>query len=272
MSSKYGDFGPGISNRGRGDREGFPPIIMGTGKATRTLVEIALLEPAIASELPVNYRRGGYRFYIQSTAVYRLYLIGLVRLHSYVPVGAARRFLHVTLNRDIPIAQELFSLTKLIGRLAGIHIVETEANLPDVPPSYPDRAFDYELLFGPRNATMTILMIALTGFADGTAISRIIGIERGNMTRLLDRIERDGIFARDIFERLAIYSLNREQPWCESLEALCLKLSEAYPHLRVLAEQALKLREDGAHYGHKFLKQYGHERQFYRRPLWEPQE
>jgi hypothetical protein len=118
---------------------------------------------------------------------------------------------------------------------------------------------------------MIILMIALTGFAEGAAISRTVGITRGRTTGLLDRIERDGIFSRDLFERLAIYSLNHDQPWCESLEALCLKLSEAYPHLRSLAEQALNLRENGTHYGHKFLKEYGHERQFYRRPLWESQ-
>jgi hypothetical protein len=276
MSSKYGDFGPGVSNRGRGDREGFPPIIMGTGKATKTLVEIAALEPVVVSDIPENKAAFLDNFFMERTAVHRLFLIGIVRIYLYMPFPQKRErrtpLLHVALNRDLPVAQELFALTQLIGDLVGIHISETRAQLPSVAPKYPDQAFDYELLFGPRNRSMIIMIVALVGFSDIATISRVIGMSPDGALRALERIERDGIFSRTRFVHLTIYTINREQPWCDSLEAVCLKLSEAYPHLRVLAEQAITLRESSTHYDRKALREYGNEYRFYRRPLWEPKE
>jgi ABC-type dipeptide/oligopeptide/nickel transport system permease subunit len=130
---------------------------------------------------------------MERTAVHRILLAGLVRIYSYKPDGPKRlgktNVLHVALNRDIPVAHELFLLLQLIGRIAGIDIPETRAQLPSVAPDYTDRAFDYELLFGPRNKAMTIVIVVLMGFADGTLLGRIGGFSRGHATRILDRIE-----------------------------------------------------------------------------------
>jgi hypothetical protein len=238
----------------RGYREGYPPYFLGTGKATKTLVEIAALEPVHVGDLP-EYRMTS-TFALQPT-VRRLVAQGLIRRYAY----SGHRDdnyprIYLVLNRDLPIASELRALLCAIGLSRGTVVPAALPTLPSSGPKDCDVSFDYTRLFGAQARTLAIILVTLVGSVDLRTIARIVNVDVGGSSlSLLDPLETARILKRRRIGLMQLYSLV-QTPWSNDFKALCLRLAECYPELKVLANAAELLRDSGDSPPRKFLRKH----------------
>lgn len=226
-------------------REGYPALILGQAAATKTLVEIAALEPVGAERLPerqnVSVQNIGF-------TVRRLVAAGLVR--RYQAPGHRDRYL-LGLDPRPVWATELRALLQIVASANGqawhpspnpdgSEPVTEGPNVTDLK-VFGRPNGDVETIFGTPNRTLAVLAVAAAGQMDASTIARLTGVQTdGDMHRLLDPIEADGVFTSEMVGQIRLYSLTRE-PWTEAAVNLATAILATKPQLqsRVNAARAM---------------------------------
>ena len=220
----------------KAQRDGYPALILGQAAATKTLAEIAALEPVSVEDLPemrnVSAQNIGY-------TVRRLVAVGLVR--RYQSLEHPRRRV-LMLNRQLPWADELRALLRAIGG-GGLELPAVPVlNLPESravverPNVTGLKVFgrangDVETSLGTPNRTAAVLTVARLAMADASTIARVCKVQTdGDMHRLLDPIEADGVFTSKMIGSIRIYSL-APGPWAAPLEHFGRAILERHPLL-----------------------------------------
>jgi hypothetical protein len=237
---------------GRGYREGFPPLILGNGVCTKLLCEVAVREPVRILDLqdaaPVVRL-------IEQSPLGRLYANNLVRLHAIRRPGRKLPTMMLSFNRELPFSNELRRFIEIMCLENAIPVPESLAELPEQDPTYPDREFDFEEIFGSSRRSLIVLLVSLIGFSDCMTLSRIVSMHSGSEAHsYLDCLVRDGILVCESWGRMQIYSIANLAPWAPVLNNLCRKLAELYPRLQALAEAAVLLRDGGRSPSRKYLR------------------
>lgn len=235
----------GRKSRVRSARRGYPAIFLANAAATKMLVEIGALEPVSVTHLPEhqNVTEANLGFTVR-----RLTSLGLVRRFQN-PEHSQRLLL--TVDAKHPLAENVKAVLRSIGEKNGLTWKPTDAMVGER--SYPEgpnvtalRVFGrppghIESIFGHPNRTMAVLVVGALGEVDGSTIARVAGVRNdGDMHRLLDPVEADGVFASRMVGSIRLYSFAPE-PWAESLAALVRALLQRHPTLasRVAAGRTL---------------------------------
>ena len=218
----------------KAQRDGYPALILGQAAATKTLAEIAALEPVSVERLPemqnVTPQNIGF-------TVRRLVAVGLVR--RYRSLEHPRRRV-LMLNRQLPWVDELRALLRSIGGGGLEWPAVPVADLPEgravVEGSnvtnlkvFSRANSDVETLFGTPNRTLAIMAVESVGGVDASTIARVCSVQTdGDTLRLLGPIEADGMFVSEMVGRVRIYSL-AATPCTENIRALCKCVLENHP-------------------------------------------
>jgi hypothetical protein len=171
--------------------------------------------------------------------VRRLVAVGLIT--RYRTESRAGRYL-LMLNRGLPWFRELRALLKSVGGeglkwpaepVAALPADRAAAEGPNVTALrvLGRGAGDVMTVMGSPNRTKAVLIVASQGIADASTIARIVRVQTdGEMHRLLDPIEADGVFQSRMIGSIRIYSL-ADQPWAVPLATLAARILEEHPRL-----------------------------------------
>lgn len=188
------------------ERAGYPPIFLGAGSVTQTLVAIASREPATTAEVRQINPVINPTLHV---TVARLVSQRLVR-RFWRPGPGASSITELVLERDHPQFVEVRSLIKIIAASNEIPVPLRPRRLPDHQLVTEKReTLEWRLfrgqqepwssLFGSRKRTLTLLMLALAGDLDATTICRIVRSPSDKRRyAFLDPLEDDALIERRI--------------------------------------------------------------------------
>jgi hypothetical protein len=228
-------------------RTGFPALILGQAAATKTLVEIAVLQPVAVNDLPeralVTDANLGH-------AVRRLVALSLVR--RYRNPAHLDRYL-LAIDRRHPLAEPVVAVLHSIADTNNLTLTPSPSpseNLAVVEGPHVTRLRifgrppgDVETIFGHPNRTMAILIAGAIGAVDASTIARVVGVRTdGDMHRLLDPLEADGVLTSWMVGSIRLYRLV-EASWTPALRGLVEQILVLHPSLasRVRAARSLML-------------------------------
>ena len=207
-------------------RSGFPALFLGSSAVTKTLVEIAALEPIAVKDLPerrnVTDANLGY-------TVRRLIRLGLVQRFKN-PIHRDRYLL--TLDGRHPHAGLIQDLLRVIARANHMRWSPTIRSAKAEQVLESDNVTTLRLfgsgpeemltLLGHPHRTHALLLIGILKALDPSSLARVVGVRTdGDMHRLLDSIEADGIVVSKMVGSIRLYEL-RQAPWTTRLRALLL--------------------------------------------------
>jgi hypothetical protein len=113
---------------------------------------------------------------------------------------------------------------------------------------------DVETIFGTPNRTGAVLTVAALGMADGSTIARVCRVQTdGDMHKLLDPIESDGIFSSRMIGQIRLYSLGPGN-WVEPTERLARAILERNPLLASRVSSGRRLMLTGGFSSRKHLR------------------
>jgi len=239
-------------------RRGYPALFLGQAAATKTLAEIAHLEPVAIEALPerslVTAQNLGF-------TTRRLVAVGLVQRYH---VDGRRDRYRLMLARRSPWSDELRAVLKCVGpprkrwpeppkqlseslavlegpRVTGLRIFGRPAG-------------DIETIFGSPQRTVALLLVSSIGAVDASTIARVCNVRTdGDMHRLLDPIEADGIFVSRMVGSIRLYSLPARR-WAEPLRQLTRAILENHPILASRVSSGQRLMLSGSFSGRVHLR------------------
>jgi DNA-binding transcriptional ArsR family regulator len=92
-------------------------------------------------------------------------------------------------------------------------------------------------LFGSCRRTEVLVLIALLGEAYPTEIARLLGAPLYSVQTIVNTLVRDGIVTIRLMGRMRLASLDPDYFAFEELEMLLLRLAEAEPEMREIANR-----------------------------------
>ncbi len=219
----------------KANRPGYPALILGSAAVTKTLVEIAAREPVAINDLPerANVTDANLGHTVRRLVALRLvrryrnpahhdgYLLTLDRRHSLAePVRDLLRSIADTNNLTWTPSP---SPSEDLAVVEGSNV--TRLRIFGRPPG------DVETIFGHPNRTTAVLVCASLGAGDASTIARVAGVRTdGDMHRLLDPLEADGVLTSGMVGSIRLYRLFKA-PWTEPLIALCQAVLRVRPDL-----------------------------------------
>jgi len=228
-------------------RPGYPAFVLGSSAVTKTLVEIAALEPVAVNDIPERERVTDANL---GHTVRRLTALGIVRRY-HDPLHAGHYLL--TLNPDNPLIEQLRAVLRGLARKNRLRWAPSaptnEFVAVDEGPNVTNlRIFgrgggDVECLFGHPNRTIAIILVGALGRVDPSTIARVAGVPTdGDMLRLIDPIEADGLVVSEMVGSIRLYQFPKTG-WTPTLTALIKTILDQHPLIasRVAAAKVLML-------------------------------
>jgi hypothetical protein len=216
------------------------------------------MEPVAVNDLPEG---GTVTDANLGHTVRRLIALGLVRRFRQ-PAHLDRY--HLTLDRRHPLFQQVRSSLRAIAAPNGLEwkpsprppeelAVEEGRNVTNLrlfgcPPG------DIEAIFGHPNRTVAVLIASAIGAADPSTIARVAGVRPdGDMLKLLDPLEDDGLLVSAMFGSIRLYCL-AIAPWLPTVLDLCRSVLTCRPDLASRIAPARTLMAYGRHSGRTNLR------------------
>ncbi len=113
---------------------------------------------------------------------------------------------------------------------------------------------DIEAIFGHPNRTMAVLIVATLGIADPSTIARVVGVQPdGDMHRLLDPLEADGLVTSGMAGSIRLYGLAKA-PWLPAVLDVCRSVLTCRPDMASRIAPARTLMAHGKHSGRTNLR------------------
>lgn len=231
-------------------RIGYPALFLGSAAVTKTLTEIAALEPVVINDLPERHNVTDANL---GHTVRRLIALGLVR--RFRNPDHLDRYL-LTLDRRHPLFQQVRSTLRAIADENGLEwrpsprppeelAVQEGPNVTGLRP-FGCPPGDLETIFGHPNRTVAVLVLGSIGVADASTLARVAGVRTdGDMLRLLDPLEADGLLISEMFGSIRLYAL-APAPWSSAAKNLARAILQENGQLasRVAPARALMLTGD----------------------------
>jgi hypothetical protein len=230
-------------------RAGYPALFLGSSAVTKTLTEIGAMEPVAVNDLP---ERATVTDANLGHTVRRLIALGLVRRFRQ-PAHLDRY--HLTLDRRHPLFHQVRSTLRTVAAANGLEwrpsppppeelAVLEGRNVTGLRP-FGHPAGHIETIFGHPNRTVAVLVLGI-GAADASTLARVAGVRTdGDMLRLLDPLEADGLLISEMFGSIRLYAL-APAPWSSAAKNLARAILQENGQLasRVAPARALMLTGD----------------------------